>query len=33
VKEAFPPNAPPWRGMDFYLCMFVNSDHAGDKLT
>ena len=33
VKEAIPPNAPPPRGKDVDLRMFVDSDHAGDKRT
>jgi hypothetical protein len=33
VKEAIPPNAPPTRGKDVDLRMFVDSDHAGDKRT
>ena len=33
VKEAIPPNAPEARGKDVDLRMFVDSDHAGDKLT
>eukprot|EP00804_Cyclotella_cryptica_P019398 CCRYP_006588-RA/>CCRYP_006588-RA protein AED:0.13 eAED:0.13 QI:0/0/0/1/0.75/0.6/5/0/864 len=33
VKEAIPPNAPEPRGKDVDLRMFVDSDHAGDKLT
>jgi hypothetical protein len=33
VKEAIPPNAPPLRGKDVDLHMFIDSDHAGDKLT
>ena len=33
AKEAIPPNAPEPRGKDVDLCMFVDSDHAGDKLT
>jgi hypothetical protein len=32
VKEAIPPNAPPLRGNDVEPCMFIDSDHAGDKL-
>jgi hypothetical protein len=31
VREAIPPNAPPPRGKDVDLRMFVDSDHAGDK--
>eukprot|EP00804_Cyclotella_cryptica_P014744 CCRYP_021054-RA/>CCRYP_021054-RA protein AED:0.43 eAED:0.43 QI:0/0/0/1/0/0/2/0/144 len=33
VTEAIPPNAPEPRGKDVDLQMFVDSDHAGDKLT
>ena len=33
VKEAIPPNAPPPRGKDVDLRMFVDSDHAGDNWT
>jgi hypothetical protein len=33
VKDAIPPNAPPLRGKDVDLHMFIDSDHAGDKLT
>lgn len=33
AKEAIPPNAPPARGKDVDLRMFVDSDHANDKLT
>ena len=33
VTEAIPPNAPEPRGKDVDLRMFVDSDHAGDKLT
>ena len=33
VKEAIPPNAPLPRGKEVDLRMFVDSDHAGDKLT
>jgi hypothetical protein len=33
MKEAIPPNAPPLRGKDVDLHIFINSDHAGDKLT
>jgi hypothetical protein len=32
-KQFLPANAPPLRGKDVDLRMFVNSDHAGDKLT
>jgi hypothetical protein len=32
VKEAIPPSAPPPRGKDVDTHMFVDSDHAGDKL-
>jgi hypothetical protein len=33
VHEAILPNAPPLRGKDVDLRMFVDSDHAGDHLT
>lgn len=33
VQEAIPPNAPPPRGKDVDLRMFVDSDHAGDRRT
>ena len=33
VKEPIPPNAPEPRGKEVELRMFVDSDHAGDKLT
>ncbi|KAI2513025.1 hypothetical protein MHU86_1316 [Fragilaria crotonensis] len=33
VKEAILPNAPPPKGKDVNLRMFVDSDHAGDKRT
>jgi hypothetical protein len=33
AQEAIPPNAPAPRGKDVDLRMFVDSDHAGDKLT
>jgi len=33
AKEAILPNAPEPRGKDVDLRMFVDSDHAGDKLT
>jgi hypothetical protein len=33
LHEAIPPNAPPPRGKDVNLRMFINSDHAGDHLT
>jgi hypothetical protein len=33
VHEAIPPNAPPPRGKDVDLRMFVDSDHASDHLT
>ena len=32
VKEAIPPNAPEPRGKEVDLRIFVDSDHAGDKL-
>ena len=31
--EAIPTNALLPRGEEVYLCMFVNSDHAGNKQT
>ena len=33
VKEEIPPNAPEPRGKGVDLRIFVDSDHAGDKLT
>ena len=33
VKEAIPPNAPEPRGKEIDLRIFVDSDHAGDKLS
>jgi hypothetical protein len=33
VEEALPDNAPPARGKDVDLCLYVDADHAGDKLT
>ena len=33
VQEPIPPNAPPPRGKPVDLRLFVDSDHAGDKLT
>ena len=33
VTEAIPPNAPDPRGKAVDLCMWVDSDHAGDKMT
>ena len=32
VKEPVPPNAPPPRGKPVDLCMYINSDFAGNKL-
>ena len=32
-KEPLPPNAPMPRGKEVDIRMFVDSDHAGDKLT
>ena len=32
MKEAVPTNAPTPRGKDVDLRMFVDSDHAGDKV-
>ena len=31
--EAIPPNAPPSRGEEVDLCMFLDSDHVNDKWT
>ena len=33
MKEVIPPNAPAPRGKEFDLRIFVDSEHAGDKLT
>ena len=33
VEEALPLNVPEPCGCDINLCMFVDSDHTGDKLT
>jgi hypothetical protein len=33
VKEAIPPNVPVTQGKAIYLCLFVDSDHAGDQFT
>ena len=33
LTEAIPPNAPEPRGKEVEIRMFVDSDHAGDKLT
>ncbi|KAI2510101.1 Reverse transcriptase (RNA-dependent DNA polymerase) [Fragilaria crotonensis] len=33
VTEAIPPNAPPPRGKDVDIRLFVDSDHAGDQRT
>ncbi len=33
IVEAVPPDAPEPRGKEVDIRMFVNSDHAGDKLT
>ena len=33
VKEAIPPNAPPPRGKDVTIRLFVDSSHANDKKT
>ena len=33
VKEAIPPNVPEPRGKKVDLKIFVDSDHAGDKIT
>ena len=32
VSEAIPNNAPEPRGKEIELCMFVDSDHANDKI-
>ena len=31
--EAIPPNTQPLRGKEVDLCMFVDTDHAGNKQT
>ena len=31
--EALPPNTPSPRGKEMNLCMFIDSNHAGDKWT
>ena len=33
VKEAIPPDAPTAHGIEVDICLFVDSDHASDKLT
>jgi hypothetical protein len=33
VKEPIPGNAPEPHGKPVVLCVFVHSDHAGDKIT
>ena len=33
VKEAIPPNAPKARGMKMIITVFVDADHAGDKVS
>eukprot|EP00970_Alexandrium_tamarense_P000866 scaffold100_cov154-Alexandrium_tamarense.AAC.7 len=33
AKEALPPNMPPARGRTVDLRLYINSDHAGDKVT
>ena len=33
AKEAIPSNAPPTRGKEVDTRLFVDSDHAGDKVT
>ena len=33
VKEAIPPNAPAPRGKAFVITVYVDADHAGEKLT
>ena len=33
VKDAIPPYTPELRGKEIYLRIFVDSEHAGDKLT
>jgi hypothetical protein len=33
VKEPIPGNAPVARGKPVQLCLFVDSDHAGEELT
>ena len=32
VEKVLPPNAPKPLGKEVTLCVFVDSDHAGDKL-
>ena len=32
-KEEIPPNAPLYRGIGFTMRAFVDSDHAGDRIT
>ena len=31
--KAILPSAPPLRGKEMDLCMFINTNHAGDKWT
>ena len=33
ITEAIPPDAPTPHGKEVNLCLYVNSDHAGDKYT
>jgi hypothetical protein len=33
IKEAIPPNAPITRVKEIDLCLFVDSDHAGEQFT
>ena len=33
VEEAVPPNAPEARGKEVDICLYVDSDHANNKLT
>jgi hypothetical protein len=33
TKEAIPPNAPPLRGMEVQMNIFVDADHADSKIT
>ena len=32
-KEAIPVNAPESQGEEVVICTFVDSDHAGDKVS
>ena len=33
AKESIPMNAPEAQGKEVDICMFVDSDHAGDKVS